>query len=51
MLYESYNRNLGVRNMDWILYEYYCQILEKLTKEDPRDDKRMKIKLLKAIET
>lgn len=25
---EFHDRNLGVRDMDWILYEYYCKMLE-----------------------
>lgn len=29
IVYETHNRNLGVRDIDWILYEFYCDMLEK----------------------
>ena len=50
IIYESYLQNMGIRNMDWILCEYYCQLLEKQTGEDPHSDRKVRIKLLKAIE-
>ena len=50
IIYESYLQNIGIRNMDWILCEYYCLLIEKQTGEDPRGDRKVRIKLLKAIE-
>jgi heat shock protein 4 len=26
---EFHERNLGIRDMDWIMYEYYCDMLQK----------------------
>ena len=39
-----------MRNIDQILYEYYCQKLQEQTGEDPRKNQKVKVKLLLAIE-
>ncbi len=29
IIMEFHDRNLGVRDMDWIMYEYYCKKLKE----------------------
>ncbi len=47
---EFHDRNLGVRDMDWILYEYYCKMLEEKCDEDPRNNKKVRIRILQGLE-
>jgi len=47
---EFHERNLGIRDLDWIVYEYYCNLLEKMVGDDPRGNKKVMIKIMMGIE-
>lgn len=47
---EFHDRNCGVRDMDWILYEFYCNILKEQVGEDPSKNKKVRLKILQGLE-
>lgn len=50
IVYEKHERNLGARDMDWILFEFYSDMFAKKYGADPRINDKARFRLLEAIE-
>lgn len=50
IVYEKHERNLGARDMDWALLEFYSEMFNKKYGGDPRKNDKARFRLLEAIE-
>ena len=49
-LYQDYERNIGCRDLDYLMYEFYRGLFEQKTQLDLSENRKAVVKLMEYIE-